>query len=390
MSLKQYITDNLRRTDGKLNSAIIRRESFLNSTQYLEILNLTSFLSTTATISERIWCVDHDIQSIRQCQICSMPAIFLPSINCGYSHTCSSPRCKTLHSMPKRDLTFQTKYGAKVSPLHRQKARERSPNLQVKGRATVMERYGVTNVSKILSVKCKKKETMAQNYGPVHPSCHPHIRSNIILNNRSKYGVDYPQQLPEYKEKKRVLNRIKFNTNSHKQSHCPDAFNKLQDYNWLYEEYIVKQKPAYAIAMELGLSPTQQNSSTVARYLNAHGLPIRRIRKFSYKAISWMDMISAQENIFIQHALDGGEFVIPELGISVDGYCSESNTVYEFHGDLFHGNPSIFSPTEHCHPFDELITADELYQKTMLREQEIRDAGYQLITMWEADFKMNI
>ena len=26
----------------------------------------------------------------------------------------------------------------------------------------------------------------------------------------------------------------------------------------------------------------------------------------------------------------------------VDGYCYETNTVYEFHGDYWHGNPIVF------------------------------------------------
>lgn len=35
-----------------------------------------------------------------------------------------------------------------------------------------------------------------------------------------------------------------------------------------------------------------------------------------------------KENIFIQHATNGGEFYIPNTG-KVDGYCKETNMVYE-------------------------------------------------------------
>ena len=44
-----------------------------------------------------------------------------------------------------------------------------------------------------------------------------------------------------------------------------------------------------------------------------------------------------KENIPIQHAENGGEFYIQGIG-KVDGYCQETNTVYEFHGSYWHGN----------------------------------------------------
>jgi very-short-patch-repair endonuclease len=37
-----------------------------------------------------------------------------------------------------------------------------------------------------------------------------------------------------------------------------------------------------------------------------------------------------EKNIHIQHAMNGGEYGIPELGYFVDGYDKDNNTVYEF------------------------------------------------------------
>lgn len=51
---------------------------------------------------------------------------------------------------------------------------------------------------------------------------------------------------------------------------------------------------------------------------------------YSPDSIRWLDFISATEGITIQHALNGlGERRIGE--ISVDGYCEESKTAYQFH-----------------------------------------------------------
>ena len=51
---------------------------------------------------------------------------------------------------------------------------------------------------------------------------------------------------------------------------------------------------------------------------------------YSPDCIRWLDYVSKTENLYIQHALNGlGEKRIQN--ISVDGYCTENNTVYQYH-----------------------------------------------------------
>ena len=90
-----------------------------------------------------------------------------------------------------------------------------------------------------------------------------------------------------------------------------------------------------------------------------------------------------EQNIIIQYALStAGEYKIPEIG-KVDGYCRENNTVYEYHGDYWHGNPSIFNPDD----INEVTKKSfgELYQKTVERDDKIRQTGYTLIVKWETE-----
>ncbi|MCK9445437.1 hypothetical protein M0Q50_00920 [bacterium] len=51
---------------------------------------------------------------------------------------------------------------------------------------------------------------------------------------------------------------------------------------------------------------------------------------FNKNACKIFDDISIKERIFIQHAMNGGEYYIKELGYWVDGYDKENNIVYEF------------------------------------------------------------
>ena len=57
--------------------------------------------------------------------------------------------------------------------------------------------------------------------------------------------------------------------------------------------------------------------------------------KTSNKAVKWLSWLAETEEIDIEHARNGGEKRIG--GYSVDGFCEERNTVYEFHGCFWHG-----------------------------------------------------
>ena len=66
---------------------------------------------------------------------------------------------------------------------------------------------------------------------------------------------------------------------------------------------------------------------------------------YSKKSIEWLKYISIKYNIFIQHAENIGEKYIYGK-TKADGYCKENNTIYEYHGDFWHGNPELYDETE--------------------------------------------
>lgn len=74
--------------------------------------------------------------------------------------------------------------------------------------------------------------------------------------------------------------------------------------------------------------------------------------------------------------------------IRTDGYDPKSKTIYLFHGDFWHGNykNKKFSSNkinDICHK-----TFGELYKNTKKIERLIRKSGYNLVTIWERDFKI--
>jgi Zn finger protein HypA/HybF involved in hydrogenase expression len=117
-------------------------------------------------------------------------------------------------------------------------------------------------------------------------------------------------------------------------------------------------------------------------FLNS-GCPYCAVGNYSKISIEWLNSIMASEGVYIQHAENGGEksIVVNGKRYYVDGYCEETNTIYEFHGSYFHGDPVMFDDEDRPHPFNKNITAKELYDNTIERESILRDAGYALISI---------
>lgn len=94
--------------------------------------------------------------------------------------------------------------------------------------------------------------------------------------------------------------------------------------------------------------------------------------KISKKALTWLYYIANTENITLIP-----EFKIPSTKLSLDGFCIENNTAYEFYGDYFHGNPD-------CELKE--FASDNAYTRTIEREERIKKFGYNLMIIWESDF----
>jgi hypothetical protein len=69
----------------------------------------------------------------------------------------------------------------------------------------------------------------------------------------------------------------------------------------------------------------------------------------------------------------------------VDGIDYDNKVIYEFYGDFFHGNPTIYDENDINPLLKE--TYGSLYRKTLEKEKAIFDFGFRLVSIWEKDFK---
>jgi len=69
----------------------------------------------------------------------------------------------------------------------------------------------------------------------------------------------------------------------------------------------------------------------------------------------------------------------------VDGYDPKTNTIYEFLGDYWHGNPQRFN-SKNIHPILK-ISYGKVFAETMNKLEKLKTLGYNIKYIWETDWK---
>jgi len=137
---------------------------------------------------------------------------------------------------------------------------------------------------------------------------------------------------------------------------------------------------------------------------------VRTPETHSRVSIEWLEWVKAKNNIQIQHATNGFEFKVPywsfvpdvkgtqkardgtlgkfeRFNYKVDGYCEDNQTVYEFHGCYWHGCPSCYENRPRTLNKVSNKTMEELHRATQKRIENIRKQGYDVVEMWECQWK---
>lgn len=106
---------------------------------------------------------------------------------------------------------------------------------------------------------------------------------------------------------------------------------------------------------------------------------------YSKAQIEWLTFLETYYNIDIQHIGNSpSEFRIQSTNWRADGYCKETNTIYEYHGSYYHGDPRLYEPNV-VNGVNKR-TMGELYANTILRESKIKELGYNLVVIWDYDW----
>ena len=112
---------------------------------------------------------------------------------------------------------------------------------------------------------------------------------------------------------------------------------------------------------------------------------------FSKMSIMWLNYVSTTKGygLNIQHALNGGEkkLTIDDKTCKVDGFCEETNTVYEFYGCFWHGCPNCYKPNIiNSKNQRDMGTLNDL---TIEKRETIKSAGYNHVSTYECQLNKN-
>lgn len=128
---------------------------------------------------------------------------------------------------------------------------------------------------------------------------------------------------------------------------------------------------------------------TANKHLQGQGCPKCKCNlQTSKPAQQWIDYLSISKPDIQHFYSENGEFSIPNSKYKADGYDENTNTIYEFHGDFWHGNPKLFNKDE----MNKITktTFGELYEKTLSKEEYCKSQGYRYISLWENDWNKGV
>lgn len=116
--------------------------------------------------------------------------------------------------------------------------------------------------------------------------------------------------------------------------------------------------------------------------LEGKGCPTCAVGGVSKVEIEWLDFIGVPDRLGVTRQVplnlqDGTKY-------KVDGFDPETNTVYEFLGDYWHGNPEIYKPQD-INPTSKK-TYGELFLSTKEKINKLTCSGYKVIYIWEKEF----
>lgn len=139
-------------------------------------------------------------------------------------------------------------------------------------------------------------------------------------------------------------------------------------------------KDTIAVEPPRGWFGATTNSSRVAQEWLAYENHMLRLQHDQDNP-TWADRIKTSTN--------GGEVRVftPAQSFLVDGFDQETNTVYEFHGCLWHGCVNCFPKRNRYSKLNGDRSFREMYEATLAKEKILRHEGYQVKTIWECRWR---
>ncbi len=113
-------------------------------------------------------------------------------------------------------------------------------------------------------------------------------------------------------------------------------------------------------------------------------LRIRKSHSTSILSQQWIDYLRIRKPNIQHFYSSNGEYEIPNSLYKADGYDNDTNTIYEFNGDFWHGNPRKYNKNEINSVNKKSF--GELYENSLKKQEFCKLRGYNYISIWEDEW----
>ena len=362
---------------------------------------------------QKLWHFLQDDYSQPLCKICGKE-LKLFKFKCGYSVYCST-KCANndLEVQKKIKTTKIDKYGS-------------FKNIYKKCIDTCVERYGVTNISQLESVKEKKKETTYKHYSVENPSQSEVVKKKMKNTFLKKYNVENPWQAEEVKEKIKQTCLEKYGTdNPNELDEVKEKIKQTCLEKYGYEYYSQTDDRKYKIfetykkhvlennediidvkddifickCTNIGCDKCQNKCFSIqrglyyARKANSNELCtiINKIGSTSKSFSSGQkELLFYIKEIYNGTVINMDKHLINEKTnrhLELDVYLPDLNLAFEYNGDYYHMNPEVYNSNDYNKTLK--MYANQIWNKDLIKKGICDNNNITLVYIWEHDWKTN-
>ena len=188
-----------------------------------------------------------------------------------------------------------------------------------------------------------------------------------------------------------VANNYRYDFREEIIKYCRSDVDILRNCCLLYREMLRKESGIDPFNKSLTIASYCQEvyrtnflrKDTIAIFNNDRQWKIKQ----SNVAVTWLSYISEKEDLYIKHVRNGGEKRVEPY--SLDGYCEETNTAYEFQGCFWHGCPECFKDRDTVNPISQK-PMEELYMNTKKKVKFLKDQGFRVVEKWGCELEKEL
>jgi hypothetical protein len=305
-----------------INPALTRQNSkFVKTKIYADIMQL----SIGDTLAEKIYCIINDIIETQRCKSCDNTVTF-KNFKTGYRPYCSQT-CKA------NDPDYQDLKQKTTLKLYGVASYSQTDEYKEKCKRTNLSRHGVENYAQSKEFLLKSDKTKLNKYGNKR-YVNPAKTKQTCL---ARYGV----------------------SNVSQQHIPPGSLSKLNDEEWLSNEYCHLEKSAESIADELNV-----NALLVKKHLRKFKISNKFNARSDYERVL-VEYITKKYRLKMD--VGNRSVIAPH---EIDIYIKEHNLAIEFNG-------------RHWHKPQRYGSINNWYEYHNMKIDKCASAGIRLLHLWE-------